>query len=328
MQLGRFRVSADVSERVAGFVRRVVGPRPPTSPANVPRQLAGRQSRVLVLDPPEATFVRHDPELGVDFIKNRMAHTRTVAGDATAPVDGASIAREVAAHSWYHTIELPHGIETPGYYDHRDLVPIYGIPSTLEGQRVLDVATSDGFWAFEFERRGGQVTAIDVATTSDLDLPPKVRQLAVEQGYQATVGDGFELAHRLLGSHVTPLVGTVYELDPDRLGRFDLVHTGDLLLHLRDPIGALQQLRRVTEGQFLLSDVFDPAIGWPQRPESGVSHYLGGSVMAGWWMPSFGTLVQMVVDAGFSDVEVVAVYSLLPRGQSEGPWRAVLRARP
>jgi hypothetical protein len=50
--------------------------------------------------------------------------------------------------------------------------------------------------------------------------------------------------------------------------------------------------------------------------------------MAGWWMPSLGTLVQMVIDAGFSDVEVVTVYSLVPRGMGDGPWRVALRARP
>jgi hypothetical protein len=45
-------------------------------------------------------------------------------------------------------------------------------------------------------------------------------------------------------------------------------------------------------------------------------------------MPALGTLVQMVIDAGFSDVEVETVYSLVPRGMAQGPWRAVLRARP
>ncbi|MDP9073091.1 MAG: class I SAM-dependent methyltransferase, partial [Actinomycetota bacterium] len=281
---------------------------------------------------PAVSFEPPDIERALAFLKDDIDRKElpgaTPAPNSADDPEVHALAERVAAYPWYHTIELPHGIETAGYYDHRPLVEIYGIPDDLSGKRVLDVATADGFWAFEFERRGGDVTALDIETTADVDLPPKVRQLATQRGYADSLGDGFELAQRLLGSKVKKVVGTVYDLDPDQLGRFDLVHTGDLLLHLRDPIRALQQLRTVTDGTFLLSDVFDPTIGWPQRPETGVSHYLGGCEMAGWWMPALGTLVQMVIDAGFSAVEVVTVYSLVPRGMSDGPWRAVLRATP
>jgi tRNA (mo5U34)-methyltransferase len=335
VRIGGFGVSAEVPDRVGRAIRRVVGGARKARAARPddPRVIVRGDSRVLVRDPPPASFVRHDPEIGVGFIKDRIAHRAAAAAPAPASDEAATdevatMARQVAAQPWYHTIELPHGIETSGYYDHRPLVPIYGIPKDLTGQRVLDVAMADGFWAFEFERRGGEVTALDIESTADVDLPPNVQALAARRGYDDLLGDGFELAHRLLGSNVKRVVGTVYDLDPDRLGHFDLVHTGDLLLHLRDPIRALQQLRLVTDGQLLLSDVFDPTIGWPQRKESGLSHYLGGSIMAGWWMPSLGTLVQMVIDAGFSDVEVVTVYSLVPRGMGDGPWRVALRARP
>ncbi|MDQ1367123.1 MAG: tRNA (mo5U34)-methyltransferase [Acidimicrobiaceae bacterium] len=337
VQFRGFRLSAEVPDRVGQLMRRVIGGarRPPLAQ---PQVIVRGDSRLLVRDPPPTTFVRHDPEIGLGFITDRIAHRARAAAQAagrpktptsaTDTDEAGALARQVAAQPWYHTIELPYGIETSGYYDHRPLVPIYGIPADLTGKRVLDVATADGFWAFEFERRGGEVTALDIETTADVDLPPRVQQLATQRGYADLLGDGFELAHRSLGSKVKRVVGTVYDLDPDRLGRFDLVHTGDLLLHLRDPIRALQKLRTVTEGEFLLSDVFDSTIGWPQRIESGVSHYLGGSIMAGWWTPALGTLVQMVIDAGFSDVEVLTVYSLIPRGMRDGPWRAVLRARP
>jgi len=330
VQYRGFRASVEVPERVARALRRMVGSSGRAPKLDDSRVIVRGDTRLLVRDPPPTTFVRHDPEIGVGFIKDRIAHRAAAPSPTAEPAadDAAAIAQRVAAQPWYHTIELPNGVETSGYYDHRPLVPIYGIPADLTGKRVLDVAMADGFWAFEFERRGGEVTALDIETTAEVDLPPRVQQLAAERGYADLLGDGFELAHRLLGSKVKRVVGTVYDLDPDRLGRFDLVHTGDLLLHLRDPIRALQQLRLVTDGEFLLSDVFDTTIGWPQRIESGVSHYLGGSIMAGWWMPALGTLVQMVIDAGFSDVEVVTVYSLVPRGMSQGPWRAVLRARP
>ena len=82
----------------------------------------------------------------------------------------------VAAAPWYHTIELPGGLVTNGVYDHRPLVPHYGLPENLSGRRALDVGTADGFWAFELERRGAEVTALDVERLSELDLPPALSE--------------------------------------------------------------------------------------------------------------------------------------------------------
>jgi len=272
-------------------------------------------------------FRRHDPDAGILFVKLRrqwrVDHHRDAAPDEIE--DGPeSLARQVAARPWYHTLELPHGVVTSGAYDHRPLVPSYGIPADLRGKRVLDLASADGFWAFEFERRGAAVTALDIPTTAEVDLPGPMRALAAEQGLADPITDGFELAKRVLGSKVEHVLGTIYDLDPEKLGQFDLVHAGDVLLHLRDPLAALEQLRRVTRGSALISDVYDPAL----PSEAGeAARYLGGG-NAAWWRPALGTLVQMVADAGFSDVEVVTTYSLAARGEDTTHWRAVLRATP
>jgi tRNA (mo5U34)-methyltransferase len=61
---------------------------------------------------------------------------------------------------WYHRIELPGGVVTPGW------APVnqeaYRIPADLTGLRVLDVGAWDGFWTFEALKRGArEVVAID-----------------------------------------------------------------------------------------------------------------------------------------------------------------------
>jgi tRNA (mo5U34)-methyltransferase len=286
---------------------------------------------LVVRQPPSLTLERRDPELGIAFIEERIDRRLAATPDdragetsappadsINAPASALAVARLIESKPWYHTLELPHGIVTRGHYDHRPLVPVYGIPPDLEGKRVLDVGSADGFWAFEFERRGAAVTAIDIETTAGVDLPVAVRRLAAGRGYADPLGDGFALAHHLLGSSVQRVAGTVYDLDAARLGRFDLVHAGDLLLHLRDPVRALEQIRSVTGGQALLSDVYDSAL------ETGLVRHLGGWQTAGWNIPSLGSLVQMVADAGFSRVRVVTTYRLAARGMATGPWRAVI----
>ncbi|HEX8770333.1 MAG TPA: methyltransferase domain-containing protein [Acidimicrobiales bacterium] len=217
---------------------------------------------------------------------------------------------------------MPDGSVTPGIFDHRTLVPHYGIPTDLKGKRVLDVATFDGFWAFEFERRGADVTALDIGRISHCDMPSDLRRSFLSEGLDRDTGEGFHLAHEALRSNVKRVECSVYDLNPSVLGTFDFVHAGDLLLHLENPISALRAIRSVTEGRALISDCVDPALG------PGLTTYHGGWSSLVWWMPSLDTLGQMIRDVGFSDVSVQAFYSLGSANAINTVWRASLLATP
>ena len=224
---------------------------------------------------------------------------------------------------WYHTMEFPDGRVTAGQFDHRSLVPRYGLPSDMTGPTALDEATFDGFWAFEMERRGADVTAVDLDDWSDFDLPPRAGALL--SGRQLPpMGRGFALAHEALGSSVRKQVRSVYELRPDDIGTFDLVHVGDLLLHLRRPLAALEAVRSVTRREALISDVVE--LDLPGGRYGPATQYLGGWNDVVWWVPSLEALTQMIVDAGFASVRVNAVYQLAKTAENEGFWRASITA--
>jgi tRNA (mo5U34)-methyltransferase len=240
--------------------------------------------------------------------------------------EGQDLAAAVGKIPWYHTIELPGGVSTPGYYDHRQLVPHYGLPDDLHGKRVLDIGTWDGFWAFEFERRGADVTAVDLERLTQVDLPPPIRQAVNDAKLDQTYGSGFEIARRALGSKVKRIQGSVYELDPAKLGTFDLVHFADVALHLERPLEAFRRIRSVTAGSAMIVDAFHHDLD--DDPNRRLTEYLGGWSDVQWWIPSLNTFAQMILDAGFSDVRVQTVYRLNPRVVARpGLWRAVLIAR-
>jgi tRNA (mo5U34)-methyltransferase len=236
--------------------------------------------------------------------------------------ESADVAPTVETTAWYHTIELPNGIVTPGIFDHRKLVPHYGIPADLQGKRVLDVATFDGFWAFEFERRGADVTALDVGRISQCDLPPPMREAYLREGIDRETGVGFRLAHEALKSKVQRVECSVYDLGPDKFGTFDFVHVGDLLLHLENPIAALRSIRSVTAGHALIVDCVDLSLA------PGLTRYHGGWSGFVWWLPSLNVLGQMIVDAGFRNVSVRSLYSLGTDGSDNTVWRAAMFAAP
>lgn len=119
--------------------------------------------------------------------------------------------------------------------------------------RCLDVGTMDGFWAFELERRGArEVVAIDVLDPTRLDHAVADR-LRGEQ-YRRDSERNFALAAELLGSRTELRDLSVYDLDPDEVGEFDLVVMGYVLQMLRDPLRGLEAVRRICRGHLILLD--------------------------------------------------------------------------
>jgi len=236
----------------------------------------------------------------------------------------ARVRYEKTAHlEWYHTIDLGHGIVTPGVFDHRPIMHHYPIPERLDGMRVLDVATYDGYWAFEFERRGAkEVVALDVECFDDLDLPPPVKAKMTKEQLAGKTGERFYLAKEFLGSKVQREICSVYDLSPERLGKFDMVHCGDLLLHLMNPAKALQNMCRVTSGFAMIIENYNETL------PLNTAQYMGGQHECVWWQFSYGTLEQMIRDAGFSQVELLNKFKM---GEKGGPaWmpHAAFRCTP
>jgi tRNA (mo5U34)-methyltransferase len=264
------------------------------------------ESGLILSQTPELSLLARDPAAGLEF------ESETAAPDPE--------------FTWYHTITFPDGEVTPGIYDHRDLVQHYGLPDEMAGLRALDVGTADGFWAFEMEKRGADVTAVDLPSSSDLDFPPQVREIAIKTN--RIRGTRFREAHRRIGSHVIYEDRSVYLLSPDEMGDFDLVHAGDLLLHLERPLEALRRMRDVTKpgGTLIVSDAVDPSLP-PREGQGFLVRYLGGWDTHTWWNPSVDALGQMILDSGFKDVTIRALYMLPHRRAGTGVWRGLFHAR-
>ena len=73
-----------------------------------------------------------------------------------------TLKREVAAIEWWHTIDLGHGVVTPGVDPSAARLPQIRFPIDLTNKTVLDIGAWDGFFSFEAERRGAsRVLATD-----------------------------------------------------------------------------------------------------------------------------------------------------------------------
>lgn len=211
--------------------------------------------------------------------------------------DQASLQASVDALSWYHTLELPGGVITDGWFDLRPHVAEYGLPERMDGLRALDIGTWDGFWAFEMERRGAQVVALDLDDERQLDYPPRRRP---QRFSELPRGAGFQLAHEALGSKVERVVGSIYEATPAELGSFDLVFCGVVLIHLRDQLLALERIANLCRGTFVVAEEYDRLTSLLPFAVSRFRADRDQDVV--FWQPSARTWKRMVWTAGFERV--------------------------
>jgi len=218
-----------------------------------------------------------------------------VPGTATT----SELRERVAASQWYHTLELAPGVVTPGWFDLRDVPRRLPLPASLSGARCLDVGTFDGFWAFELERRGAaEVVAIDVLDPTRWDWPAGSTDATLEAlDERKRRGEGFEIAREAFGSRVERRELSVYDLDPAAIGAFDFVYMGSLLLHLRDPVLAVERVRSVCRGQALFVEAVDPVLSAvaARRPLA----TLDAVGRPWWWLPNAAGLRRIVEAGGF-----------------------------
>ena len=199
---------------------------------------------------------------------------------------------------WYHTIELAPGEVVDGMFDMRPYVDEYRLPERMDGMRALDVGTFDGFWAFEMERRGAEVVALDLDYESQIDFPARRRPATPDRRR----GEGFEIARRLLGSDVRRVGGSIYDATPEKLGgRFDLVLCGLVLIHLRDQVLALERIAGLCSGTFVSVEAYDPVMDLLPFPASRYKADRDADVV--FWEPGSRTWRRLIWSAGFDRVE-------------------------
>ena len=207
---------------------------------------------------------------------------------------------------WYHKIELPYGILTPGW------APInpaaYRIPDNLSGRRVLDIGAWDGYWTFQALQRGAkEVVAIDDFSDYLGSLNQSDRR----------AWESFDLCRSALGyseNICQRIEMSVYDISEANLGLFDTVFFFGTLYHLRHPLLALDKISSVCKDDIYIEsailDDFSPYRGGLGHGYSGqqmvMEFYPGkqyGNNDTNWWSPTLYCLMNMTHAAGFEKVE-------------------------
>jgi tRNA (mo5U34)-methyltransferase len=219
------------------------------------------------------------------------------------------IRRRLAEYQWYHTVDLGHGIHTPGQYDIAPLLKHYGLPDSLTGKSVLDVGPGHGYFAFEFERRGAAVATAELPNWDEHDASPVLREEFARHGdlpdsyHRGAFGFAIEARRSTVQRHFC----NVYDLTPERVGTYDLVFCASVLLHLTDPLRALFAIRKVCRDQAIICTGIDTTLHVTGQSRA---LFVGSATGQAFWLPTTACLTQMVLAAGFARCEKVSSFSL------------------
>jgi len=202
---------------------------------------------------------------------------------------------------WYHSIELPGGLTTPGVVKNAQVLPRLDLPSDMTGKSVLDVGAWDGFYSFECARRG----ATSVLATDSF----------VWDGRGWGNKRSFEFARQQLGleGRVDDMLVDPMEIDRVRLGRtFDIVLFLGVLYHLREPIDALARISDVCTGLLVLET--ESAFNWLKVPAARLHpDDTLNSDPTNWYQFNVPALLGLLRHVGFARAEVKYRYPLMRR---------------
>jgi tRNA (mo5U34)-methyltransferase len=190
--------------------------------------------------------------------------------------------------NWYHTIDLGHGLVTPGVDDTPARTAQLEIPADLTGKSVLDIGAWDGALSYEAERRGAtRVLATDSFCWGGEGWGTK---------------DGFDFAHAALGSKVESLEIDPMDLSPERVGTFDVVLFVGVLYHMRHPLLALERVASVTRELAIV----DTHVGMVDVEKPAMIFYPNNELnddWTNWWGPNPAAVEAMLGTVGFSRFE-------------------------
>ncbi|HKB16291.1 MAG TPA: methyltransferase domain-containing protein, partial [Planctomycetota bacterium] len=231
-----------------------------------------------------------------------------------------------SVETWYHCIDLGHGVVTPGVFDMRPFVGEYGIPEDLGGIEALDVGASNGFFSFLLAARGARVLASELPGFAAHDLPGWWRERRIaELGPEGLgridhheVTGGFEVAREILDAPVERVFARIDELPRRVERRFDLVLCSNVLPHVRDPLGALEAVREVLRpgGRLILAAPTDRS-----QPSASYAVFVPDPDVFAWWVPSAAALLGMCRKAGFEEPAIRGEFEVASRtGPPRREW--------
>jgi tRNA (mo5U34)-methyltransferase len=222
------------------------------------------------------------------------------------------LSAEVGKFPWFHSIDLGHGVITPGIKSLKvcraEADAIFGRVN-LAGLSVIDVGAWNGFFSFEAQRRGAaRVLATDSYCWTSTHFRGR---------------ETFELARTVLALDVEACKIDVAQLEPGGVGMFDVVLFLGVFYRRYDAIDSLARVASLARQLLVVETHLD--LRHLDRPA--MVFYPGselGNDGTNWWGPNELCMEALLRGHGFAEVEKAAHPTVSGRGIFHA-WRSTER---
>lgn len=212
---------------------------------------------------------------------------------------------------FYHTFELPDIGLINGHWDLRGIESSYLGGLDLNGKKVLEVGPASGYLTAYMDHAGAEVTAVEQPDDDVWDFVPYCVHDSnlwneIEKNKRRVnqqVKNAFWYVHEKLKLRAKMHCGRMAEL-PEELGKFDVAVLAMVLTHMRDPIKAIMECARRTDGQLVVVDRTHVSSDLQQKPVMQLIPDANNKRYDSWWYFSKGFFLQLFSLMGFRDVRV------------------------
>lgn len=231
------------------------------------------------------------------------------------------VVTDVSDCYFYHTMDVPGYGRVEGPWDLRGKEAQYLGGVALKGKRVLELGTASGYLCFYMEGQGAQVVAYDLSPDQEWDMVPYSRlsdaqyrtMVNARKEHIRRLNNGFWLAHRANQSQAKVVYGSVYEV-PDGIGEVDVSVFGSLVIHLRDPLLALQKAARLTRETVVVTDFCPSLLRFFDRVARSLGrglpliaftpNYMTCEPTEAWWFPAPSFVGRVLGMLGFESSRI------------------------